>query len=266
MDTLLDKINNLAKASPDKDIENVIEYDFKQEAYVAHKDFIVQHLSDSSIFDKNTQEKICEICNTYKYLENDNPIKNWLRYRIIYAEIDKILNEQYGKKYYEVLTKKAFDCDNCDLTKNIFKKLHWSPNYIDTINSFWAVYKHVIKKEYGIIYNTNFKDFLSLLNKFDDYIIVNNSQELQLFSKASHMLGNFMPCPQFFNNCKGSYKNGFNDRIDLILLWLTGNYNKSFQGNYDEYNKKVWKKFFVDNENRFNMNMYYGVDKFQFSN
>lgn len=171
------------------------------------------------------------------------------------------MNEQYGKKYYEVLTKKAFDCDNCDLTKNIFKKLHWSPNYIDTINSFWAVYKHVIKKEYGIIYNTNFKDFLSLLNKFDDYIIVNNSQELQLFSKASHMLGNFMPCPQFFNNCKGSYKNGFNDRIDLILLWLTGNYNKSFQGNYDEYNKKVWKKFFVDNENRFNMNMYYGVDK-----
>lgn len=61
MDTLLDKINNLAKASPDKDIENVIEYDFKQEAYVAHKDFIVQHLSDGSIFDKNTQEKICEI-------------------------------------------------------------------------------------------------------------------------------------------------------------------------------------------------------------
>jgi ribosomal protein S17E len=242
MDSLLAQIDKLSRTSCDKDIEDVIEYDFKQEAFVNYKNFIVQHLSDGSTFDKKMQEKIYEFCNTYKYLENDNPIKNWLRYRIVYTKIVKILNEQYGEKYHEKLTRKVFDCDSCDLTKNIFRKLHWSDNRIDTINSFSTVYKFLIKKEFGIIYNANSKDFLSLLNKFDDYAVVNKSHELQFFSKASHMLGNFMPCPQFFNNCKGNFKNGFDDRIDLILLWLIGSYTKNFQEDYDEYNKKVWKK------------------------
>lgn len=241
---LLENIKKLNENSTEEDIMNIVEYDFKELAYIENIDY-------KNIVDKN-------ICLKYFNVKGIYSIYNWFNWRKVNGEINP--NGDEWKK--EFAPDSTFSCRNLE---KIYKNndLGWwdhiSKFSCDTINSFFTIYSYALK----VFYPDNFRilknnsvefvsykenDYVSekkLLNKgngdfkFKEYDKINNLPCIQELARLTHSFGNFMPCPlKPYNTVKGTC-NDVKDFFDLMIIKIQ-----------EENDINSWGKWFADNSEK----------------
>jgi hypothetical protein len=179
------------------------------------------------------------------------------------SSTDKVKNEDNPiKKFFEFkLDSSQFDCDNCELAKEIYIKL-WSLsdkelNFYDcdTMNSFYRIYRLLLKsyddafwnKEEIPDYPTRYK-WLLKDEVYEHYKEINENESVRKFAKLTHSIGNFTLVPK-----------GFNTNRNFLLddYWdLTLQYFKNFLGE-TAFVSLIEKYFYKDYIDGANVNFYW---------
>lgn len=130
---------------------------------------------------------------TDKVKNEEDPIKKFLLYHLDYA-------------------KTGFDCDCCELAKEMYKKL-WSLNDkelksydCDTMNSFSRLYRLLLKsyddvywKKTEISHPPTRSKWLLKDEVYEHYKVINENESVKEFARLTHTLGNFTLLPKGFN-------------------------------------------------------------------
>ncbi len=197
-------------------------------------------------------ERVYQKYEHLRYMEEDSPIKNWLRYCITYY----------------LTSTHPFDCDECDEILDIFRTLKWEiiehdgSIAVDRIFSFHAFWSKATqqkattlndyylsklvntpfgKKTIQEVYlskamrqltecgsNPSFAKHLAhrlwqfdAFEKYRECIGAELFAQLERYAALTFSLGNFMPCPPG-NYCraKDAATNCLNDRFDFLLSFL----------------------------------------------
>lgn len=176
-------------------------------------------------------------CNL-DYVADDNPIRNWLRYR------------SRGYLLGSGTVKGRFDCDSCDEAWAAYRAL-WPEALAadrtlggDTMCSFWTTYKQALWLTTGRMFTRGSE--MKLLEHFDDYTI-NRDANVQRFAMLTHTVGNFTLVPAGFN--KARYQ-GTYDYWDLTLQKHCGDvrhpaFADLVEGAHGNFHMEAW---FVDGE------------------
>ena len=205
------------------------------------------------------------IINDFEYNDSGdlNNMKKWVKYRASdYPDADWVLkiNDEYG----------------C-----ILEKLEWYNNtinekdrYIDCIFSmatffnaflrFYApgyIYYGQLMDEFGEIFSDKKRDDFCQKNQIEKSNLSTLFYQLNRFSRNTHTIGNYMPCPDNkYNFCKGSSSKGyrgyqlFKDRIELLYQEL----KNPQQADYIEKNRrKQWVDWFDKNESVLHLNCFF---------
>lgn len=170
-------------------------------------------------------------------------IKRWIRYAAVeYGDADQILKT---KKNSSLLQEKL-KWENC--------------RYIDCIFSFKTFFNAFLRlyfENHMPYYGELMDDFDSLfckdkLREFQEKIGLTEGQfsafweQLNIFSKQTHTLGNYMPCPDSsYNGKKGNNEGPFQDRIELLYDTVVNNKEIEYIGNKTI---KEWKSWFEKNQ------------------
>ena len=257
MDTeLLQKVNNANKDLSYKDAIEIIEYDFKKLASIENKSFKRKN---------------------YEY--GKNVILNWFEWQKINIELEDN-DKQNGWK-------EGYAPDNCwssETLYRIYKKLDWCECkiYSDAINSFFTTYTFAIHtfedeltalNDNSVVFGQSGKDYISLRkllkdDKFHNYTTINTFECLQTLAKLTHTIGNFTPCfDGEFNSTKGvlpdvkDYLPLMVDKIEKCLEENIGILDKTSNKNISVRTLLEWKKFLINNREKFFLEDYYYVQK-----
>lgn len=206
----------------------------------------------------------------------NNDFKNWLFPESVFNESLPIDNL---KKWIRYMAVNYDDADIVlkikDTNGSIIERLGWyntsintRNRYIDCIfsfkssfNSFLRMYLNTPLPTYGELldnYNNYFSD--DTKNKFADKYKIEQKEidslfvQLNHFSKNTHTIGNYMPCPSgSYNAAKGFGKGHtyFKDRLELLYKELTEN---KFPNHMDSVTRNAWKIWLDMNKEKLYLN------------
>lgn len=191
---------------------------------------------DFKMFAKYESKKKSDNC---RYEEQENPIKNWLKYRIS--------NDNY-------------DCDNslgmAELYKVIWGCCTEKSEAVrgDTINSFWTTFKvamqiydtnyHIYKVSVGKKpFSVQFEEILNDLKNIYDKLDQNMQIELEKLARLTHSIGNFIPMIRGYNTGRYPHtKDYFDLTLDTLKVFLSENGFKDVVERYqlDDYVKNSY--------------------------
>jgi len=163
------------------------------------------------------------------------------------------------KKEYQENREKPFECDGCELMREVYSKLYPNKDLtvldFDTMNSFYTTYKSLLLltdkdfwdndiinfcKNLGI----NFKkigskqqyqlryEWLLTDNVFNHYKDINNKPEVKRFATLTHTIGNMTLLPKGYNAGRAK---STKDYWDLTLISLQNFLESSFDHFVTEY-------------------------------
>lgn len=154
------------------------------------------------------------------YIAGDNPIKNWLRYR---------------------LRNDNFDCDSSTAAKEMYQSLWGVKNWKlpdlgevtgETMCSFWTTYKQalilceqeVLRKILKVEKVTwhrgiGVKQQVELFIHFDEFSNVNNDPDIKRFAELTHCLGNMIIVPKGVNSRRNSMSEKIPDNERTFDYW-----------------------------------------------
>lgn len=179
------------------------------------------------------------------------------------------------------------DMEYSDSAKLLYEKLGWQSEWYDVINSFWITFSYAMHSKYENDYRIAgagnvkiYKNHNYNYDSFPEKYFKEKSKEREQVEKLSeiypdileladkyHTIANFMPCPEGFNSAKGCLKDVrdyFPLMIDKIQECfeqnknLTDKDNKTVIVSYETL--KDWHKFFVENQEKYCLSMYYKVE------
>lgn len=176
-----------------------------------------------------------------------NDMKKWVKYRACeYPDADCVLkiNDVYGcilqkLGWYNVTINKKEMYVDCIFSMSIFYNAFlrlYAPEYLaygQLIDNFDKIFSGEMRNKFCDRMNIN-QDDLSLL-----------FAQLNRFSRNTHTIGNYMPCPDNrYNFLKGRVY-PFKDRIELLYKELT----KPMKSEYiDENTRDIWLDWFDKNK------------------
>ncbi|MCK1998145.1 hypothetical protein MPH47_13150 [Psychrobacillus psychrodurans] len=177
---------------------------------------------------------------------------------------DRVKNEENAiKKFFKFKldsSQSSFDCDCCELAKEIYVKL-WNLSAkdlnfydCDTMNSFYRIYRlllisydNYLKDDYwnkaGIVdYHTRYK-WLLKEEVYEHYKKINENESVKKFAKLTHSIGNFTLVPKGFNIERNTL---LDDYWDLTLQYF-----KDFleENTFVSFAEKYYYEDYIDGSN-----------------
>lgn len=191
-------------------------------------------------------------------------------------------------KIFEYFTSNQIDVEYGNAAKQLYKELGWCKNtHYDIINSFWTTFSFAMHSEYPEIYpiaeagNVKiYKNHRAHYESFPEKYFKENSDEkrrvnvlcdkypdIRRLAELCHSIANIMPCPKEFSSSKGlleDVRDYFPLMIDKIQECVDEEkilkYNYAKDREISRETMKAWHKFFIENQDKYCLNMYYTVD------
>jgi hypothetical protein len=182
-------------------------------------------------------------------------LKKWIRYAAIdYGDADQILKTNVNitllREKLEWEDSKYIDCIFSFRTFfNAFLRLYFNdsiPHYGELMDNFDLLFCDSKLREFQSKHKLSKEEFEEFLTQLDT------------FSKKTHTLGNYMPCPDMSYNGKKGSGDGyvlFQDRIELLYDALfSDKYNDECAKYLGDGIKEKWKEWFGQNEEKLCLN------------
>lgn len=181
------------------------------------------------------------------------------------------------------------DMEYSDSAKLLYEKLGWQSEWYDVINSFWITFSYAMhskyKDDYWIAGAGNVKIYKNHndeynYDSFPEKYFKEKSKEREQVEKLSeiypdileladkyHTIANFMPCPKGFDSVKGCLKE-VKDYFPLMIDKIQECFDNKTGLQYDTKKGRVtvsletleaWHDFFVENQEKYCLSMYYEV-------
>lgn len=178
-----------------------------------------------------------------------NDMKKWVKYSAcIYPDADCVLkiNDEYG-----FILQKLGWYDNTINEKNMYIDCIFSmATFFNAFLRFYAPeynYKGQLMDSFDEIFSDNERDRFCRKNNIKESDLSKLFVQLNRFSRNTHTIGNYMPCPDNkYNSFKG-YRGYhlFKDRIELLYLELKNPMHRDY---IEEDRRKQWIDWFYEKE------------------
>lgn len=215
----------------------------------------------------------------YLLIINENVLKKDLK------EINAI------EKLFMFFISEQGDVENGKSAKLLYEKLGWNQGArYDVINSFWTTFSYAMRLKYPDNYPQaeagNVKIYKHHKLRYDSfpekYFKENSNERGQVkdlckeypdilkLADMCHTVANFMPCPKGFNSVKGlldDVRDYFPLMIDKIQRCVDDGKDLEYysgKGNPQKIDNKIikdWHSFFIKNQEKYCLSMYYQVNK-----
>lgn len=232
-------------------------------------------------------EKIYKACDENQELKenyflkiNKNVLKKDLK------EINAI------EKLFQYFISEQVEAENGKSAKILYEELGWNHNVsYDVINSFWITFSNVMRLKYPGKYRIAKAGNVKIYkhhntdwgyDSFPEKYFKENSEErdqvndlckeypdILKLADMCHTVANFMPCPERFNSVKGllgDVRDYLPLMIDKIQLCVDAGKDLEYYhlGSLQKVDNKIvkdWHSFFIKNQEKYCLSMYYQVKK-----
>ena len=232
-------------------------------------------------------EKIYKACDENQELKenyflkiNKNVLKKDLK------EINAI------EKLFQYFISEQVDVENGKSAKLLYEELGWNQNVsYDVINSFWITFSYAMRLKYPGKYRIAKAGNVKIYkhhntdwgyDSFPEKYFKENSEErgqvndlckeypdILKLADMCHTVANFMPCPERFNSVKGllgDVRDYLPLMIDKIQLCVDAGKDLEYYhlGSLQKVDNKIvkdWHSFFIKNQEKYCLSMYYQVKK-----
>ena len=229
----------------------------------------------------------------YKACDENQELKENYFLKINKNVLKKVLKEINAiEKLFQYFISEQVDVENGKSAKLLYEELGWNQNVsYDVINSFWITFSYAMRLKYPGKYRIAKAGNVKIYkhhntdwgyDSFPEKYFKENSEErgqvndlckeypdILKLADMCHTVANFMPCPERFNSVKGllgDVRDYLPLMIDKIQLCVDAGKDLEYYhlGSLQKVDNKIvkdWHSFFIKNQEKYCLSMYYQVKK-----